>query len=474
MPDHNQENQQSEWLNWLQTTATSSTRSMQLWLSKSRAEVEESLNRKTSLAGGDDITRLQTSDNPLLTLDQRSVPPHIRSAALYLATASGLFANADEVTRFTRDVMDRDDAAVQQWLRRVFDPEEAREISMWMDTAPGAEHAGGWAHRLDHGHDLSALATLGEEHGVTGAVEWTNHVWLRDFWTPHGVPYLPAGSGSAYEWLIEAGVSPATAMSLLTVNAAEMATGILAFSGGRRLYKGLKSYTTGRDYRRRVDRIRQLAHEGSHNEAVRLVDNTETFAVGQEVPRLRLDLAVLCLDQSFKVTDEQLASAWGSRAFQIAFDLCRSLPHLPDDVPYHGGTRVSFHGFAATIAASAYSFHVQTNQSDWQQVVERLQFGVNRFLELSAKQSKTSSLQLKGKDMWGYAPYSAMTNQLMALELVTACGGALTTTHDPIAIRREMENTLMTLKADKTHRPVAVKIDDELQRSYPLKNPGSS
>lgn len=180
-------------------------------LERANDKLDEWKADHSSLVNGDSISALEKSENPLIELERRKVPKHVTMHLIHLFTAAGVFTNADDITRFTRDLMDNDNAAIQQWLRKVFSPEEAREISLWMDTSPGAEYAGGWAHRLEHGHDISALVELSNEYGLTGAIEWTNHVWLRDFWTPHGVPYLPSGSGTVYDWLVSAGVAPQTA-----------------------------------------------------------------------------------------------------------------------------------------------------------------------------------------------------------------------------------------------------------------------
>lgn len=423
---------------------------------------------RSSLVASDSIARLKSSDNPLVRLEERKVPRHVSMGMVYFAAASGVFANSDEITRFTRDLMDHDSAAVQQWLRRVFDPEEAREISLWMDTSPGSEIAGGWAHRLHHGHDTSALFTLTQEYGATGAIEWANHVWLRDFWTPHGVPYLPAGSGSVYEWLVDAGLSPQTAMSLLTVNAAEAATGLLFFTSGRRMYKGYKTYQGARVYRKNLSRINNLVEEGSEYQALDFVDQMELLNDHEHVPHLRLDLAMFCLGRSFQ-TDSKYRKRWGSHAFAMSRDLCRQSTNYPTQIPYHGDTKVSFQGLAATVMASAYSSHVQVENSDWSYVSERVQYGVRRFLEVSKEQSKPK-FEVKKNKLMGYRPYSALTNQLLALELSMACRTLHIIKADPLAIRRTMKETLSKIKKDGLeHEQMAASIEKNLDRIYPLK-----
>src|SRR5438552_6574802 len=66
-----------------------------------------------------------------------------------------------------------------------------------MDHVLGTDHVGGWLHRLQHGHDLSAVAHMWWEHGFGGGAQALYHVYGRDFFTPHGIPILPAETDRA-------------------------------------------------------------------------------------------------------------------------------------------------------------------------------------------------------------------------------------------------------------------------------------
>jgi hypothetical protein len=429
--------------------------------------LQESSDDVTTYVDGDRISQIRESNNPLLRLEEQKVPQNFVASFVYAAAAAGVVQNAEEVTRFTRGLMDHDSAAVQELLRRVFNPEQAKEISAWMDRVPGTEFSGGYAHRLFHGHDLNAMYQLMQDHGALGAAEWANHVWLRDFWTPHGVPYLPTGSGTVYSWLRDMGVAPATAMSLLTVNSAEAASGILAFFSVRRAVRGAKVFVGVRRYRQAVDEVEKLAQRGMEADAVYKVADIETFLDSRSAPHLRLDLALFCLEQSYKPQANHAVS-WGTHAFEIASSLCRPIEGLPKVTPYHGETKVSFHGIAAYVTASAYASLVQRRDSDWTSIAPRLEFGIDQFLTVSDQQAKKRSIPGLDKPAPGYRPYSALTNQLLALELVTAFGPLFGTTSDPIAIRRQMEKSLRTLAQD--HGPsgeLATRISRALGRVYP-------
>ena len=426
---------------------------------------------RTSVVGGDSVEAFLNSDNPLVELEKRKIPKHVTMHLIHLFTAAGVFTNADQITQFTRAIMDNDSGAVQQTLRKVFSPEEAREISLWMDTSPGAEYAGGWAHRLDHGHDVGALIELSGEYGLTGAAEWANHVWLRDFWTPHGVPYLPVGSSSAYEWLIEQGVSPSTALSLLTVNAAEAATGLLMFSAAKRIYSIHQIKARIRNYKNGISKADQLIEAGREPEALRLIQNAEIHSSsGEHTAHLRLNTAIFCLTNSMK-PDSPIAREWGDQAYHIAYELCRSGGSIPETILYHGNTLVSFHGLAATILAASWSSHVQQKTVNGLTIEQSLLFGIKKFRELAHKQVNPRLPKVNQSHLYGNRPLSALTNQFMALELTLAVGSVDEIEIDPIMLREELMAMLEQIREQKllvTEAQIIDRIQENIERLYPM------
>lgn len=427
----------------------------------------EWVDDRTSIVGADSLERLKKSGNPLITLEKRQVPRNITSSLVYFAAASGVFSSSDEITRFTRAVMDDDSAVIQQMLRKVFDPEEAREISAWMDHAPGYSVAGGWAHRLHHGHDLDAMMTLYSEHGVTGVAEWMNHVWLRDFWTPHGVPYLPAGSGTIYDWLVGAGVKPATAMGLLSINAAEAASGILLISSGKKMVAGISRFFANRSYSKEIERIKELVDDGLHSQAIDAVD-TLILDIDHEVSQhLKLDVALFCLGLSLdnSVGNTQL---WGARAYRIADMLCQPNKENPESTEYLGDTEVSFAGLAGTVACTAFSSFITEEKGDLSWIVKKAQYSVREYLALAKKQ--IDGWSVSGVKVAGYRPYSAMTNQLLALELSISLGSltSLPASMDPRAIRKQLMDSFEKAEMNDSKSVDFIQsIKSALERVYP-------
>src|SRR5439155_18844651 len=109
-------------------------------------------------------------------------------------------------------------------------PEKADAVNYWMDHVPGTDYiGGGWLHRLQHGHDLSAVTHMWWQHGSGGGLEALYHIYGRDFFTPAGIPILPAGSEHMHEFLTgDLHLSSLEAAHLLSINAVELLGGILS------------------------------------------------------------------------------------------------------------------------------------------------------------------------------------------------------------------------------------------------------
>lgn len=216
---------------------------------------------------GDDLDRIKGECDFLNDWNKTRFPTQVGQAALCAAIGAGILDNSTAITQFTRDLMDNDHGPIQVLFRRLFRPEAAEEISRWMDTVPGLDYAGGMFHRLKHGHDINALIQLVREHHITGAIEWFNHIALRDFWTPHGVPFLPSGSGTVFDWLVSLNVPKTTAIKLLSLNMAHVAGAILLYRSGQTTIKYIKEQLRERQARRLWDRAKELEVMGDYESA---------------------------------------------------------------------------------------------------------------------------------------------------------------------------------------------------------------
>ena len=100
-------------------------------------------------------------------------------------------------------------------LTRHVDAPGTNLIDAWMDHVPGTDIAGGFGHRLIHGHHLSDVVDVYQADGLEGVWNFAQHMG-RDLCTPHGLP-VPGGGlifetvnsipgvgldlGTAVEWL---------------------------------------------------------------------------------------------------------------------------------------------------------------------------------------------------------------------------------------------------------------------------------
>lgn len=121
-----------------------------------------------------------------------------------------------------------------QHLDKSILPNASKELALWMDTING--QAGGWYHRVQHGHDyLMNIHEVYDKFGAEGVIKYPYEL-LKDFTTPHGVP-MPGteflvnhkiiGAKSATEWL--------------SCNVGDIFTGSIAFYSTYKLYKKSKN-----------------------------------------------------------------------------------------------------------------------------------------------------------------------------------------------------------------------------------------
>lgn len=432
-------------------------------------ESRKDWQKHTTSVMGDDLRLFRSSDNPLVRLSDHKLPDHVLSAFVFLGAAAGVYSNRQEMMRFTREIMDHDDGALQKVVRAVFESDNAREISMWMDQVPGTDFYGGMGHRLYHGHDVSALLDLMRSYPNHEAfIEWFNHVWLRDFWTPQGVPYLPAGTGTAHEWLMAQGMSFTDAMSLLTINAAEAASGLLILGSSIRAKNAFSKYRAKRSFDKEILQIITHTEKEQHHQALKYLRALKLKSCYQEHFQGRLQLATLCLTQSHQSqrqqSDHKISIEWANQAFDIAKSMYQGEGDPQRLTAYHGGTVVSEVGLAGVILTSTFADHLRVSRTDAVELAEHLDISVDTFIACSANQIEPNIQQAT------YRPYSALTNQLLALQISSAAyNTGLPIKSSPLAIRELMEKSLRRLVQDKEpHSTYAFELKENLMEQYPL------
>lgn len=153
----------------------------------------------------------------------------ILTAAAMGATGAGILAgnNDEDLSRITRHIFDGDQligGLGSDAMASLIGAEQVQSINAWMDTVPGSGvMGGGWLHRLQHGHDLEAVAEIYKQYGFEGASQALYHIYGRDFFTPAGIPILPVGSNEVHQFLTgQLGLSPLAAADLLSITFAEL------------------------------------------------------------------------------------------------------------------------------------------------------------------------------------------------------------------------------------------------------------
>jgi hypothetical protein len=101
------------------------------------------------------------------------------TAAVLLSGGAGLETLDRMVSEVTRHIFDGDQlvgGCLGDHIASIIGPAKAEAVNRFMDTVPGSDvMGGGWLHRIQHGHDLAALAQIGQEHGYQLVSDFVGH-----------------------------------------------------------------------------------------------------------------------------------------------------------------------------------------------------------------------------------------------------------------------------------------------------------
>lgn len=171
------------------------------WLGEDRAEILKKCPVATGILAHRHVCG-PDFDLASQLFDVRTRP--VVTAAILSATGGGLLTFDEELSRLTRNVFDGQQLFGQwgkDFIENLVGQEKCKIVSEWQDDAGFGVLGGGVSHRVLHGHDLSAVLRASQDHGSDGAIVALYHIFGRDFFTPAGIPILPAGSDEAFNFL---------------------------------------------------------------------------------------------------------------------------------------------------------------------------------------------------------------------------------------------------------------------------------
>ncbi len=302
----------------------------------------------------------------------------ILGAAVLTSTGVGAGMQDEVLSRATRTIFDGKAYAggwLQDAVEGVVGTETVASVNRLMDTVPGSDvMGGGWIHRIQHGHDLSAVADVWAEHGPAGGVQALYHIYGRDFFTPAGIPILPTGSEAVHRHLLEMGMKLAQAADWLSINFVEILGCGVGVFGVIRLLQACKA---ARDDAR-VRAISQQAMSAMEN---------DDFLTARDA----IDEAV-----NLAPSDGELAFLRGmihqrSGSILEAHDSYRSAMRLmvkEDPGMSIGGAEISFRGLAGIGALSTISAvaRVKEYEAAWLDRVKELARATSDAFEQMANQ----------------------------------------------------------------------------------------
>jgi len=305
------------------------------------------------------------------------IKPVVGAAALG-ATGTSMLAFDEVLSRVTRSVFDGKYLAggwLQDHLAGIVGPSTVTEVNRFMDTVPGSGWPGGWLHRVQHGHDLSAVAQIWSEHGSPGGIQALYHLFGRDFFTPHGIPILPAGTDQAMSFLDKTlNLSRQQAADLLSINFVEMLGGVFVLISVVRLVKQAKIWKEDRKAQRNLRRALHAAGRGDFFTASSIID----AVVAQRPADYHLQLARAIVHHR---AGSQL------EAHEAYVQSARLMAPMGEPTVPIGGARISNRGLAilGALATSNSLNRSQEHKVAWlDRVVGLARAGVGAFEEVAA------------------------------------------------------------------------------------------
>lgn len=331
-----------------------------------------------------------------------------RNEALLALSWAGVVSLEDEITGLT-DRLFHTGLPSPRLTKRLLGRDHS-EIHRWIDTVPGSGVAGGGVtHRVKHGHDLEAAATIYREHGLEGALVWLQHVG-QDVFSSTGIP-VPVGGKEVYELLVDQGhTGPRNAALLVSFNAAELSAGFLAGTFAVRLATLLAEMKRRRRVRRRCTAAARAWRRGDLDAAV---DNYAEARSLEDDPALSLALG--CVYRATKRPAAESFLEFRRAALGLASE---------DRMIDLDGVAVSLRGLAYLLALveAPQVLRREDLAGAWREELGRMVRGAVASFEVAAiSQSERPGVSVGERCLeWRPRPLSAAANYYLAARSIVA------------------------------------------------------
>jgi hypothetical protein len=375
-----------------------------------------------------------------------------RKPAIEFAGSAALFASETPIMRATRDVMDNDAGFFQRlWNDALGNEDVAHIVNASMDRVPGSPYSGGFFHR-HHGHDLNAGLDIFTEHGPAGLMEWFNHVWFRDFWTPDGIPLLPTGTKTIYDWLISKQVTPRVAADLLTINAVEVTGTLLLIRSGISIMKVLREYRASKLMSKLLETAQERDKIGSWEAAAKEYSDLEAMASDKGDVRTLLLVAQGHLGAAITASDPVARDTRASNAYSVSRHILVNFSRSDDTIELDGG-HASTVGLAGLVLAAAANRHYASHEADLAQHTNHVATAAQAFARRAENTGDPRRL-------------SRSLNRLLAVDLIS-----LLPTKAASADPRKLVTSVLSDLSHLKHTyddAYAGRVADGVRRAYPL------
>ncbi len=282
-------------------------------------------------------------------------------------------------------------------------------LHKWIDTVPGSSVAGGYGHRVHHGHTIEVIPEIYRNEGLEGVLVWAQHVG-QDVFSNHGVPALKGDELAG--WIEAQGLAKrGEALMLVSFNAVELAAMFLSFAFALRLAGWIGELQRRRKVKKRckaADRAREAGDlDGviaNYAKALALSGNDSMIAMALGWTYMQLDRPAAESFLYFRRAAEDLA--------------------IEDRLVELQGVTVSLRGIAylLSLVGAQQVLGDEARGVGWREELERMVRGAVSSFELAAiSQLDRPSVSFGDREFsWRPRPLSGAANYYLAARTVAA------------------------------------------------------
>lgn len=330
-----------------------------------------------------------------------------RNDVLLGLSVAGLLSLEEEVIGATNALF-HEGVGHQALSERLFGY-DYNSLHKWIDTIPGSSVAGGYGHRVEHGHSIEVISEIYRTEGLEGVLVWAQHVG-QDVFSTHGVPVVKGAELA--RWIEAEGLAKrGQALMLVSLNAVELAAMFLSFAFALRLAGWIGQLQRRRKVKRACRGAERARANGDLDGVI--AQYAKALALSRNDPMISM-----ALGWTYLQLDRPAAESF------LYFRRAAEELAIEDRLVELQGVSVSLRGIAylLSLVGAQQVLGDEARAAGWREELERMVRGAISSFELAAiSQLDRPSIRLADRELaWRPRPLSGAANYYLAARTVAA------------------------------------------------------